>query len=76
MIDARQRLRLTDPPSTSDSEQLRVVRLEMAEALLVDTDLKIEAIALRVGFGTESRTSTSLRRDRSMTASKLRAGHR
>ncbi len=62
--------------STSFSEQLREVRIATAEALLVHTDLKIEAIATQVGFGTASRMSASLRRDRNVTASELRAGHR
>jgi transcriptional regulator GlxA family with amidase domain len=58
---------------TSFSDELRRVRIAAAEALLVLTDLKIDAIATQVGFGTASRMSASLRRERNLTASELRA---
>jgi AraC-like DNA-binding protein len=61
---------------TSFSEQLRVVRVAAAEALLVHSDLKIEAIAHQVGFGTASRMSATLRRELNVTASALRARSR
>jgi AraC-like DNA-binding protein len=57
---------------TSFSEELRRVRVEAAEALLVHSDLKIDAIANQVGFGTASRMSAMLRRERNLTASALR----
>ena len=47
---------------TSFSDELRRVRLATAETLLVHTELKIEAIATQVGFGTASRMSQYLRR--------------
>jgi AraC-like DNA-binding protein len=58
---------------TSFSDELRVVRVGAAEALLVHSDLKIEAIATQVGFGTASRMSAMLRRELDVTASALRA---
>ena len=61
---------------TSFSEQLRQVRIATAERLLVHSDLKIQTIATQVGLGTASRMSAALRRDRKMTASKLRAALR
>ncbi|HEY5949561.1 MAG TPA: helix-turn-helix transcriptional regulator [Kofleriaceae bacterium] len=59
--------------NTSYSEQLRHARVVTAEALLFHTDLKIEAIATQVGYGTASRMSLTLRRELSLTASELRA---
>jgi AraC-like DNA-binding protein len=61
---------------TSFSNELRRVRIDTAEALLAHTDLKIDAIATRVGFGTASRMSASLRRALNLTASELRAERR
>ncbi len=61
---------------TSFSDELRHVRVGAAESLLVHSDLKIEAIAARVGFGNASRMSATLRRDRNLTASGLRARSR
>lgn len=61
---------------TSFSEQLRLVRIATAERLLVHSDLKIQTIATQVGLGTASRMSATLRRDRKMTASELRAALR
>lgn len=61
---------------TSFSDELRRVRIDTAEALLVHTDLKIDAIALQVGFGTASRMSALLRRTLNRTASELRAERR
>ena len=61
---------------TSFSDELRRVRIATAEALLVHTDLKIDAIALQVGFGTASRMSAVLRREMNLTASELRAERR
>jgi AraC-like DNA-binding protein len=58
---------------TSFSGELRSVRIGAAEALLVHSDLKIEAIATQVGFGTASRMSAILRRELEVTASELRA---
>ena len=58
---------------TSFSDELRSVRIAAAEALLVHSDLKIEAIATQVGFGTASRMSAMLRRELDVTASALRA---
>jgi AraC-like DNA-binding protein len=57
---------------TSFSDELRRVRVETAQLLLVQTDLKIEAIATQVGFGRASRMSASLRRELNATASELR----
>lgn len=58
---------------TSFSEELRRSRVTAAQALLVHSDLKIEAIAAKVGFGTASRMSATLRRELQVTASGLRA---
>jgi len=58
---------------TSFSDELRRLRIATAEALLVHTDIKIDAIAVQVGFGTASRMSAMLRRERNCTASELRA---
>lgn len=58
---------------TSFSEELRRARIAAAETLLIHTNLKIDAIANQVGFGTASRMSATLRRERNMTASDLRA---
>ncbi|HEX5059880.1 MAG TPA: helix-turn-helix transcriptional regulator [Kofleriaceae bacterium] len=58
---------------TSFSDELRRCRVIAAEALLLHSDLKIEAIALRVGFGNASRMSATLRRVLNVTASGLRA---
>lgn len=61
---------------TSFSDELRRARIAAAESLLVHTGLKIDAIASRVGFGTASRLSAWLRRERNVTASELRAERR
>ncbi len=58
---------------TSFSEELRRVRISAAESLLIHSDLKIDAIALKVGFGSASRMSATLRRELNVTASALRA---
>ncbi len=58
---------------TSFSEELRRVRVAAAEVLLLHSDLKIDAIATQVGFGTGSRMSATLRRELNLTASALRA---
>ncbi|MEP6864207.1 MAG: helix-turn-helix transcriptional regulator [Deltaproteobacteria bacterium] len=58
---------------TSFSDELRGVRITAAEALLVHTDLKIDTIALEVGFGNASRMSALLRRAMNLTAGELRA---
>lgn len=58
---------------TSFSEELRRVRISVAESLLLHSDLKIDAIAVRVGFGNASRMSATLRRELNVTASGLRA---
>ena len=62
--------------ATSFSDELLRVRIATAEALLVHTDLKIDAIARQVGFGTASRMSAVLRREMNLTASELRANHK
>jgi AraC-like DNA-binding protein len=59
--------------ATSFSDELRKLRIATAEALLAHTDIKIDAIAVQVGFGTASRMSAMLRRERNRTASELRA---
>lgn len=61
---------------TSFSEELRRVRVAAAESLLIHSDLKIDAIAMKVGFGKASRMSAMLRRERNITASGLRARSR
>lgn len=61
---------------TSFSDELRRLRVAAAEALLVHSDLKIDAVATRVGFGTASRMSATLRRELAVTASELRARSR
>jgi AraC-like DNA-binding protein len=61
---------------TSFSEELRRVRLATAESLLMHSDLKIDAIAHKVGLGNASRMSALLRRERSITAMELRARSR
>ncbi len=62
--------------ATSFSDELRKARVATAESLLVHTDLKIEAIATQVGFGTASRMSAYLRRELNVTATELRASRR
>ena len=59
---------------TSFSDELRRARVAAAGQLLRMTDLKMEAIAQRVGFGTASRMSAMLRRELSATPSMVRAG--
>ncbi len=61
---------------TSFSDELRRMRIAAAEALLVHTDLKIDAIASRLGFGRASRLSAWLRRELAVTASELRTQRR
>jgi len=61
---------------TSFSEELRRVRIATAEALLVHTDLKIDTIAVQVGFGNASRMSALLRRTMHLTAGELRVERR
>ncbi len=58
---------------TSFSDELRRARVAAAEEMLRLSDVKIESIATRVGFGTSSRMSAALRRELSVTASELRA---
>ena len=58
---------------TSFSDELRRARVAAAEELLRMSDLKIESIASRVGFGTASRMSAVLRRELSATAGMVRA---
>jgi len=61
---------------TTFSDELRGLRIATAEELLELGDLKIEAIASRVGYRTASRLSATLVRERRATASTLRAaGH-
>jgi len=62
--------------ATSFSDELRRVRVATAEDLLRFSDMKIEAIASRVGYGTASRLTATLHRERSATATELRAGLR
>lgn len=61
---------------TSFSEELRRVRIAVAESLLIHSELKIDAIAFKVGFGNASRMSATLRRELNVTASGLRARSR
>ena len=61
---------------TSFSDELRGARLTAAKSLLIHSDLKIDAIALKVGLGTASRMSAMLRRELDVTASDLRARFR
>src|SRR5262249_15290928 len=58
---------------TSFTDELRRARVAAAQELLTMSDLKIDAIAARVGFGTASRMSAALRRELGVTASELRA---
>ncbi|HEX5059878.1 MAG TPA: helix-turn-helix transcriptional regulator [Kofleriaceae bacterium] len=58
---------------TSFSDELRRVRLAAAEDLLFGTELKIDAIADRVGLGSASRMSALLRREHNLTPAALRA---
>lgn len=58
---------------TSFSDELRRARVDAAEQLLLHSDLKVAAIAVRVGAGTSSRVSAMLRRERNVTATELRA---
>jgi AraC-like DNA-binding protein len=59
--------------ATSFSAELRRARVAAADELLRLSDVKIDAIAMRVGFGTTSRMSAALRRELGVTASALRA---
>jgi AraC-like DNA-binding protein len=58
---------------TSFSDELRRARTHAASELLRMSELKIDAIAARVGFGTASRMSAALRREVGATASEIRA---
>jgi AraC-like DNA-binding protein len=58
---------------TSFSRELRRARVAAAAELLKMSDIKIDAIARRLGFGTASRMSSVLRRDLGVSASELRA---
>lgn len=58
---------------TSFTDELRRVRMWTAELMLLHSQLKIEAIASQVGFGTASRMSATFRRELNVTASALRA---
>jgi AraC-like DNA-binding protein len=57
---------------SSFSDELRRLRIAAARALLVDSDVKIEAVAAKVGFGTSSRMSAIFRRELAVTPSELR----
>lgn len=57
---------------TSFSDEVRRARVATAAELLRLSDLKIDAIAARVGLGTASRLTAALRRELGMTASELR----
>jgi len=57
---------------TSFSGELRRARLATASVLLASSELKIAAIATRVGFGTSTRLSEALRKDRHVTPRELR----
>jgi len=58
---------------TSFTDELRRARVALAEDLLRLSDLKVEAIASRVGLGTASRLSAVLRRELQVTPGMLRA---
>ncbi|MFZ5446514.1 MAG: helix-turn-helix transcriptional regulator [Myxococcota bacterium] len=53
--------------------QLRVVRVELAQRLLRETDWKLAAIAQEVGFDSSQRLATSFRRHTQLTPSAFRA---
>ena len=72
-LSARTLQRELNRLGTSFSDELRRARVAAAEELLRLSDLKIESIASRVGFGTASRMSAVLRRERSATAGMVRA---
>ncbi|MGE5185492.1 MAG: helix-turn-helix transcriptional regulator [Acidobacteriota bacterium] len=57
---------------TSFSDELRRARVAAASELLQLSDVKLEAIATRVGFGTSSRMNEALRRELGVTARELR----
>jgi AraC-like DNA-binding protein len=57
---------------TSYGEQLRRARVDAAWQLLRFSDLKIDSIAVRVGFGSASRLSAIFRADLGMTPAELR----
>jgi AraC-like DNA-binding protein len=61
---------------TSFSDELRRVRIAAAQDLLELSDIKIESIALRVGFGSASRMSAMMRRERNATPSQVREAAR
>jgi AraC-like DNA-binding protein len=61
---------------TSFSDELRRVRVTAASELLELSDLKIESIAARVGFGSASRLSAMVRRERNATPSEVREAAR
>jgi AraC family transcriptional activator FtrA len=58
---------------TSFGEQLRRARVGAAWELLRFSDLKIDAIAARVGLGTASRMSAVFRTDMGVTPTQFRA---
>jgi AraC-like DNA-binding protein len=61
---------------TSFSDELRRVRVSTAADLLLHSDGKIDAIAVRVGLGTASRMSAVFRREVGLTPTELRARRR
>jgi len=54
------------------AEEIRRVRLERARALLLETDLSVEAIATRVGFSSGPALSHAFRRFENVTPSEIR----
>jgi AraC-like DNA-binding protein len=58
---------------TSFSDEVRRARVAAAGQLLLTTDAKIEAIAMRVGFSSASRMSAAFRVELQMTPSQVRA---
>jgi AraC-like DNA-binding protein len=61
---------------TSFRAELEAARVELARALLVDTDLKIDAVARRVGCASAAHFATLFRRGAGETPSAYRERHR
>ena len=72
-LSARSLQRELREHGTSFTDELRRVRAIAADELLRLSDLKIEVIAARVGFGSSARLNAALRRELGASAAQIRA---
>jgi AraC-like DNA-binding protein len=75
-VSLRTMQRRLNGEKTSFNELLRLERVEAAQRLLVDSPLKISAIALEVGFSSSQQLSTSFKEVTSMTPSEFQSRFR